>query len=113
VSRDAGCCTPKLRLVRRTWMQERCARWSTGSALSQPMAGKQTLTLVRAAWSVSFRRRDNLNCSRLFTGNYERFCDISLTRAHNLTTGKVYDTVIRRERAGDYLGRCASPWGVL
>lgn len=38
-------------------------------------------------------------------GNYERFLDISLTRKHNLTTGKVYQHVIERERKGDYLGK--------
>lgn len=38
-------------------------------------------------------------------GHYERFLDVDLTREHNVTTGKIYDTVIRRERAGDYLGK--------
>ena len=38
-------------------------------------------------------------------GNYERFLDVSLTRYHNLTTGKVYSAVIERERRGDYLGK--------
>ncbi|CAM9753358.1 unnamed protein product [Heterosigma akashiwo] len=38
-------------------------------------------------------------------GNYERFLDISLTRDHNITTGKIYDRVIRKERRGDYLGK--------
>ena len=37
-------------------------------------------------------------------GHYERFIDINLGRNCNTTTGKVYDTVIRRERRGDYLG---------
>jgi CTP synthase len=37
-------------------------------------------------------------------GNYERFLDISLTSSHNITTGKVYQTVIEKERRGDYLG---------
>ena len=38
-------------------------------------------------------------------GNYERFLDISLTRDHNITTGKVYSSVIEKERRGDYLGK--------
>ncbi len=38
-------------------------------------------------------------------GHYERFLLTDLSRAHNLTTGQVYDTVIRRERAGEYLGK--------
>ena len=37
-------------------------------------------------------------------GHYERFLDISTSRLSNATTGQIYDTVIRRERAGDYLG---------
>ncbi len=38
-------------------------------------------------------------------GNYERFLDIALTRDNNITTGKVYATVVERERRGDYLGK--------
>lgn len=38
-------------------------------------------------------------------GNYERFLDINLTRDNNLTTGKIYQAVIERERRGDYLGK--------
>ncbi|MFQ6128994.1 MAG: glutamine hydrolyzing CTP synthase [Thermoplasmata archaeon] len=37
-------------------------------------------------------------------GNYERFIDVNLTTNHNITTGKVYRTVIEKERRGDYLG---------
>jgi CTP synthase len=37
-------------------------------------------------------------------GNYERFLDIELTSDHNITTGKVYRTVIEKERRGDFLG---------
>lgn len=37
-------------------------------------------------------------------GHYERFVDISLTRASNVTAGKVYWAVISKERRGDYLG---------
>ncbi|XP_031392837.1 CTP synthase-like isoform X1 [Punica granatum] len=38
-------------------------------------------------------------------GNYERFLDIKLTRDNNITTGKVYQSVIEKERRGDYLGK--------
>jgi len=38
-------------------------------------------------------------------GNYERFLDISLTTENNITTGKVYQAVIEKERRGDYLGK--------
>ncbi|WOL02115.1 CTP synthase-like isoform X1 [Canna indica] len=37
-------------------------------------------------------------------GNYERFLDIKLTRDNNITTGKIYQFVISKERKGDYLG---------
>ncbi|XP_056299959.1 CTP synthase 1b [Pseudoliparis swirei] len=38
-------------------------------------------------------------------GNYERFLDIRLTKDNNLTTGKIYQSVINKERRGDYLGK--------
>ncbi len=38
-------------------------------------------------------------------GNYERFMGLKLTRDHNITTGKVYKSVIEKERHGDYLGK--------
>jgi CTP synthase len=37
-------------------------------------------------------------------GHYERFTDASTSRSSNVTTGSIYNTVIRRERRGDYLG---------
>ena len=38
-------------------------------------------------------------------GNYERFIDSTLTRDHNITTGKIYQSVIAKERKGEYLGK--------
>jgi CTP synthase len=38
-------------------------------------------------------------------GNYERFIDLHLGREHNITTGKIYRSVIENERRGDYLGK--------
>lgn len=38
-------------------------------------------------------------------GNYERMMFLSLLRDNNLTTGKIYDSVIKKERRGDYLGK--------
>jgi len=38
-------------------------------------------------------------------GHYERFTSPRVTRDHNITTGKVYFSVIQKERRGDYLGR--------
>ncbi len=37
-------------------------------------------------------------------GHYERFTDVNASRGSNVTTGAIYDSVIRRERRGDYLG---------
>jgi len=38
-------------------------------------------------------------------GNYERFLDVTLHRDNNVTTGKIYQDVILKERRGDYLGK--------
>jgi CTP synthase len=37
-------------------------------------------------------------------GHYERFTSATLSRKSNFTTGQIYDSVIRKERRGDYLG---------
>lgn len=37
-------------------------------------------------------------------GHYERFIDINLSKNNNVTTGKVYSSVISKERRGEYLG---------
>ncbi|RXZ68650.1 CTP synthase [Agromyces albus] len=37
-------------------------------------------------------------------GHYERFLDINLSQAANVTTGQIYSTVIAKERRGEYLG---------
>jgi len=38
-------------------------------------------------------------------GHYERFIDINLSKTNNVTTGKVYWSVIHKERRGEYLGK--------
>ena len=38
-------------------------------------------------------------------GHYERFLNHSTTQANNVTTGRIYQTVIEKERKGDYLGK--------
>lgn len=38
-------------------------------------------------------------------GHYERFTNSLLTRANNITSGQVYETVLSKERRGDYLGK--------
>lgn len=39
-------------------------------------------------------------------GHYERFMDVELSADSSITTGKVYQSVIEKERRGDYLGAC-------
>ncbi len=38
-------------------------------------------------------------------GHYERFTNVQTTRANNITTGRIYQSVIDKERRGDYLGK--------
>ncbi|MEO5645443.1 MAG: CTP synthase [Bacteroidia bacterium] len=38
-------------------------------------------------------------------GHYERFLNVPTSQANNVTTGKIYKTVIEKERRGDYLGK--------
>ena len=38
-------------------------------------------------------------------GHYERFTNVHTTRANNITTGRIYQSVIDKERRGDYLGK--------
>src|SRR6266516_6924308 len=38
-------------------------------------------------------------------GHYERFIDQDMLRDNNCTTGQVYDTIIAKERRGEYLGK--------
>src|SRR5262252_6820153 len=38
-------------------------------------------------------------------GHYERYTHAELTRRNNLTTGRIYQTIIQKERRGDYLGK--------
>jgi CTP synthase len=37
-------------------------------------------------------------------GHYERFLDLNMSQKNNATTGQIYETVIQKERRGDYLG---------
>ncbi|KAM0911948.1 hypothetical protein ACQ4PT_013132 [Festuca glaucescens] len=46
-------------------------------------------------------------------GNYERFLDVTLTRENNITTGKIYQSVIEKERKGDYLGKTVQVENIL
>lgn len=51
-----------------------------------------------------FVLEDGAECD-LDLGHYERFTNCTLTRKNNFTTGQVYDTVIQKERRGEYLGK--------
>src|SRR5207253_3247679 len=48
---------------------------------------------------------DDGGATDLDLGHYERFTLSRVTRDHNVTTGKVYYSIIQKERRGDYLGR--------
>lgn len=39
-------------------------------------------------------------------GHYERFLDVFLSQKANVTTGQIYQSVLHKERAGEYLGQC-------
>ncbi|HRX52794.1 MAG TPA: hypothetical protein P5571_15605, partial [Candidatus Krumholzibacteria bacterium] len=47
---------------------------------------------------------DGAECD-LDLGHYERFTDTTLSQINNLTSGVVYETILSRERKGEYLGR--------
>jgi len=42
-------------------------------------------------------------------GHYERFLDVNIPKHHNITTGQVYNSVIDKERKGEYLGKTVQP----
>lgn len=50
-----------------------------------------------------FVTEDGGECD-LDLGHYERFMDVNLGKGNNVTTGKIYSSVIAKERRGDYLG---------
>ena len=52
-----------------------------------------------------FVTKDGVECDQ-DVGNYERFLDENLTTENYLTTGRVYETVIRKERNLEYGGKC-------
>jgi len=51
-----------------------------------------------------FVLEDGAECD-LDLGHYERFTDIDLSQINNLTSGRVYETILAKERKGEYLGR--------
>ena len=51
-----------------------------------------------------FVLEDGAECD-LDLGHYERFTDTNLSQHNNLTSGRVYETILTKERKGEYLGR--------
>ncbi|MFO7610676.1 MAG: CTP synthase [Candidatus Krumholzibacteriia bacterium] len=51
-----------------------------------------------------FVLEDGAECD-LDLGHYERFTDVNLSQINNLTSGRVYETILANERKGEYLGR--------
>ena len=51
-----------------------------------------------------FVLEDGAECD-LDLGHYERFTDTALSQINNLTSGRVYETILAKERKGEYLGR--------
>jgi CTP synthase len=51
-----------------------------------------------------FVLEDGAECD-LDLGHYERFTDTNLSQINNLTSGRVYETILSKERKGEYLGR--------
>jgi len=84
----------------------RCPNWS----IPLPVLSLQTLILSVSGGLVLFVIGevfvlDDGGEVDLDLGNYERFLDVTLGRDNNITTGKIYQQVIEKERRGDYLGK--------
>lgn len=62
-------------------------------------------TMNPVAHGEVFVTEDGGECD-MDIGNYERFLNQDMSRAHNITTAQVYARVLEAERAGEYLGAC-------
>lgn len=62
-------------------------------------------TMNPTAHGEVFVTEDGGECD-MDLGTYERFLDISISKEHNITTGRIYSDVIQAERSGKYLGQC-------
>ncbi|MEI9947662.1 MAG: hypothetical protein WDO74_01425 [Pseudomonadota bacterium] len=60
-------------------------------------------TIVAVPTRRGVRHRDGAETD-LDLGHYERFTSAKLTRRANVTTGRIYEAVITKERRGEYLG---------
>uniref|UniRef100_A0A672R4D6 CTP synthase n=1 Tax=Sinocyclocheilus grahami TaxID=75366 RepID=A0A672R4D6_SINGR len=75
------------------------------SCASQPSRSTPTSTSMQGPSRREVFVLDDGGEVDLDLGNYESFLDIRLTKDNNLTTGKIYQSVINKERRGDYLGK--------
>ena len=64
--------------------------------------GETDLDLGGNLVAQTHRKKSDFDC---ISGNYERFLNISLTKDNNITTGKLYQAIIEKERRGDFLGK--------
>ena len=62
-------------------------------------------TMNPVAHGEVFVTEDGGECD-MDIGNYERFLNQDMGRSHNITTAQVYSSVLKAERAGEYLGAC-------
>jgi len=74
------------------------------AAKIDPYLNKDSGTMSPHEHGECYVLGDGMECD-LDLGNYERFIGIDLKRENSITTGQVYDEVMRRERAGAYLGK--------
>ena len=72
----------------------------TGGVVSSLGKGIISSSLARLLLSRGFRVT-----IQKFDRHYERFTNVHTTRANNITTGRIYQSVIDKERRGDYLGK--------
>jgi len=75
-----------------------------GAVKIDPYLNEDSGTMSPHEHGECYVLQDGTECD-LDLGNYERFVGIDLCRANSITTGQIYREVLRRERAGDYLGK--------
>jgi CTP synthase len=81
------------------------AGYKVSCAKIDPYVNYDAGTMNPVAHGEVFVTDDGGECD-MDIGNYERFIDTSMTKDHNITTGRIYMDVIRAEREGKYLGQC-------
>ncbi|RBQ22587.1 CTP synthase [Candidatus Methanobinarius endosymbioticus] len=76
-----------------------------GAIKIDPYLNRDSGTLNPYQHGEVFVTYDGMECD-LDLGHYERFLDVELPGVSNITTGKVYQSVIDKERKGEFLGAC-------